>query len=192
MIGMARRLTDRWQAIFWRGAVTILFAIGAFAWPIMTLSAVLILFGVFALADGALSLVLALREAPRTRWSFALLAEGALGILAGGVALFLPGLALSVALAVVCGWAVLTGVLEIVAASALSGNPQVRVPLAVGGAVSVLAGLAIALRPSAGALAILWILGAYALAFGSLLLIIAVRLRAATSLHDARPSRWPR
>lgn len=192
MFDMARRLTDRWQAIFWRGAVTILFAIGAFAWPIMTLSAVLILFGVFALADGALSLVLALREAPRTRWSLALLAEGALGILAGGIALFLPGLALSVALAVVCGWAVLTGVLEIVAASALTGNPQVRIPLAVGGGVSILAGLAIALRPSAGALAILWILGAYALAFGSLLLIIAVRLRAGTSVHDARPSRWPR
>ncbi len=189
---MARRLTDRWQAIFWRGAVTILFAIGAFAWPIMTLSAVLLLFGVFALADGALSLVLALREAPRTRWSFALLAEGLLGMLAGGIALFLPGLALSVALAVVCTWAVITGVLEIVAASALSGNPQVRIPLAVGGGVSILAGLAIALRPSAGALAVLWILGAYALAFGSLLLIIAVRLRASTSLHDARPSRSPR
>jgi uncharacterized membrane protein HdeD (DUF308 family) len=95
--------------MFWRAAVTAVFAIGAFAWPILTLASLLMLFGLFALADGAVSLVLAAREVPSAR--SALVAEGVFGLTAGASVVLFPRIALAAAAAVLCGWAVALAVL---------------------------------------------------------------------------------
>lgn len=174
---MAHRLAHSWHAVFWRGAIAIAFAITAFAWPMLTLTGLLVLFGTFALIDGALSFVMAMRESPRTRWSTALLAEGLIGAIAGAIALFVPGVAMALIVALIATWAVTTGLLEIVAATTLRRDSGSMFALIVGGAASILAGLLIVARPAIAAVAIAWILGAYALVFGALLLGIALKMR---------------
>lgn len=174
---MAHRLAHSWHAVFWRGAIAIAFAVAAFAWPMLTLTGLLVLFGAFAMIDGALSFAIAMRESPRTRWSTALLAEGLIGVLAGGIALFVPGVAVTLLIALIATWAVTTGVLEIVAATTLGRDNPSMFALMIGGAASILAGLVLVAKPAIAAIAIAWILGAYALLFGALLLGIALRMR---------------
>ena len=101
---MAHLLAPKWNAVFWRGAIAIAFGLVAFAWPIVTLTGLVLLFGFFALIDGALALAISMRslhEVPKPRWSWALLLEGLTGIAAGALAVFVPGVALSVLIALV-------------------------------------------------------------------------------------------
>lgn len=184
---MAHRLAHSWHAVFWRGAIAIAFAIAAFAWPMLTLTGLLALFGVFALIDGALSFVIAMREKPPTRWSTALLAEGLIGVFAGAIALFIPGVALTIVVALIATWAVTTGVLEIAAATMLGRDNASMTALIIGGAASIVTGFVLVMKPAIAAIAIAWILGAYALVFGALLLGIAIRLR--RPFHG-RHERW--
>lgn len=178
---MAQRLLHHWQAIFWRGAVALLFGIAALTWPILTVSALLMLFGAFAILDGGLALLTAVRESPQSRWSLAILLEGVAGAVVGAVALFAPRVAQGVVTLLLSGWAVVTGVLEIAAASTLEGARGMRTALMLGGAASVLAGGFLLARPLFATVAIATVLGAYAATFGVLLLVVAWRLR-----RDAR------
>jgi uncharacterized membrane protein HdeD (DUF308 family) len=170
-----RRLHDHWQSVFWRGAFALLFGLATLTWPVITLSTLMILFGAFALVDGALAFATAMREHPRTRWSIALLIEGATGASLGLIALFNPGIALSFVITLLCIWAVLTGALEIAAATTLEGS--VRHAMILGGAASVVAGVLFIARPIVAALTIAAILGIYAALSGLLLLTVAWRLR---------------
>lgn len=183
MGAMAHRLASQWHALFWRGAIAIAFAVTAFAWPIVTLTGLVLLFGFFAVVDGALALSIAVREEPRSRWSWALLLEGVVGIVAGALSLFVPGVALSVLIALVAVWAFATGALEIAAATALHRDGSTTSALVVGGAASILVAVIIVAWPSVGAAAIAWVLGGYAMVFGIVLVALAVRLR---HLRDPR------
>lgn len=174
---MAHLLASKWNAVFWRGAIAIAFAIVAFAWPIVTLTGLVGLFGFFALIDGALALSISLREAPRSRWSWALLLEGLTGIAAGALALFVPGVAVGVLIGLVALWALATGILEIVAAAALHRDGSTTTALVTGGGASIVAAVVIVSWPAIGATAIAWVLGAYAMIFGIVLVSLAVRLR---------------
>lgn len=170
--------------MFWRGAIAIAFAIVAFAWPIVTLTGLVVLFGLFALIDGALALSISVRDEPRSRWSWALLLEGITGILAGALALFAPGIALGVIVGLVALWAFATGALEIAAATALHRDGSTTSALVGGGAASILVGVVLVAWPRLGATAIAWLLGAYAMVFGIVLVGLAVRLRRMRHPHD--------
>ncbi len=175
--------------MFWRGAIAIAFAIVAFAWPIVTLTGLVVLFGFFALVDGALALSISIREEvsrPRPAFSWALLLEGLTGIAAGSLALFVPGVAIGVLIGLVALWALATGILEIVAAAALHRDGSTTTALVGGGAASILSAVVIVAWPAIGAAAVAWVLGAYAMIFGVVLVALAVRLR---RLSDPRPHR---
>ncbi len=174
---MAHRLAHSWHALFWRGAIAVAFAVTTFAWPMVTLTGLVVLFGAFAMIDGALSSLIAMRESPRSRWATALLAEGLIGTLAGAVALFVPGVALTLLAAIIAAWAITTGVLEIVAATTFGREVGSMAALVFGGIASIVLGLVLAAKPAIAATAIAWLLGAYALVFGALLLGIALRVR---------------
>lgn len=180
---MAHLLAPKWNALFWRGAIAIAFAIVAFAWPIVTLTGLVVLFGLFALIDGALALSISVREEPRARWSWALLLEGITGILAGVLALFVPGVALGLLVGLVALWAFATGALEIAAATALHRDGSTTSALVAGGAASILVAVVLVAWPRIGATAIAWLLGAYAMVFGIVLVGLAVRLRRTRNPH---------
>ena len=177
---MAVVLATNWWALALRGVLAILFAILTFLWPGITLSVIVLLFGAYALVDGVLAIIAAVRAVRGHRRWGALLFEGIVGILAGLCAWLIPGVTLAFLVLLVAAWAVITGVFEIVAAIRLRRNIPQEWLLILMGVVSIAFGVMIYLAPIAGALVIVWWLGAYALVFGVLLLILAFRLR---SLH---------
>jgi uncharacterized membrane protein HdeD (DUF308 family) len=170
-------LARNWWAIAIRGVAAILFGLLAFLWPGLTLAALVLLFGAYALVDGIFSIVAAVGGRTGDAPWWALLLEGILGVAAGLVTFFMPGLTAVTLVYVIAAWAIVTGVLEIVAAVRLREQITGEWWLVLSGVLSIVFGGLVMLAPAAGALAItLWI-GAYALVFGALLLALAFRLR---------------
>ena len=170
-------LARNWWALVLRGLFAVLFGIAAFTWPGITLGALVILYGAYALADGGLAIAAALVGRPHGMPWWALLLEGLVGITLGIMTFAWPGNTALVLLYLVSAWAVVTGVFEIAAAIRLRREIQGEWVLALSGVLSVLFGLALVINPGAGALAVVWIIGAYAIAFGALLIALGFRLR---------------
>jgi uncharacterized membrane protein HdeD (DUF308 family) len=167
----------------------ILFGIITFISPAISLAALVLVFGAYAFADGVLSIVSAVRRRGEGRW-WMLLLEGLVGIAAGIVTLFWPGITAIALLYVIAAWAIVTGVLELIAAVRLRKEIRGEWLLALGGIASIAFGVLVALFPGPGALALVLWIGAYALVFGVLLVVLSFKLRARgrrTTLHH-RPA----
>jgi uncharacterized membrane protein HdeD (DUF308 family) len=171
-------LSRSWWLMLLRGVASILFGIAAFIWPGLTVLALTLLYGAFAMADGILALGAALsgsgNRAMPTWW---LVLIGLLGIAAGVVAFLWPGLTAFALVIMIGAWAVTMGVLEIVGALWLRKEIEDEWLLIAAGIVSVLFGLAVLLKPGAGALALVWAIGTFAIVSGILLVAFALRLR---------------
>jgi uncharacterized membrane protein HdeD (DUF308 family) len=174
---MRLALTRNWWSLVIRGILAILLGIITFAWPGITLAALVFLFGGYALLDGVLSIIGAVRAVEaHERWG-ALLIEGIVGLLAAAITVLFPPITALALVYVIAAWAIVTGIAEIVAAVRLRRYITGEWLLALGGIASLLFGILVAIVPLAGALVIaLWI-GAYALVFGVLLVILGFRLR---------------
>ena len=171
-----------WWALVLRGAVAILFGLIAFFWPGVTLYALVLLFGAYAFVDGIASIVMGIKEyGERERWWGTLLA-GIVSVGAGIVTLLSPGLTALALLTLIALWAILRGVLEIVAAIRLRHVIEGEWLLALAGVLSIAFGLLLIARPGAGALAVIWWIGAYALVLGVVLMILGFRARSLTGL----------
>jgi uncharacterized membrane protein HdeD (DUF308 family) len=77
----------------------------------------------------------------------------------------------------IASWAIFTGILEIVAAIRLRHEITNEWMLALGGLISVGLGVLLFIQPAAGSLAIVWMIAAYAIIFGVLLVVLGFRLR---------------
>jgi uncharacterized membrane protein HdeD (DUF308 family) len=160
------QLISNYRTMFlFRGIAAVLFGILALVWPRMTLTVLVLVFGVFAVISGITAIAAALRNTGDGGWGF-LLFEGILGILAGAIALAWPGITALAFLYLLAFWAILTGILEIVAPLSfpMSGGRATLSVLA--GLVSIIFGILIAAQPSAGLLAVVWLIGVYAIVFG--------------------------
>ena len=183
--------TGHWWALAIRGAIAILFGLAALLRPGIALQALILLFGAYALVDGVFAVVGVFggTRGGTPRWL--LLIEGIAGILAGLIAFVLPGLTAIVLLYLIVVWAIVTGIFEIATAIRLRQEITGEWALIIGGALSILFGVILAvIGPVAGLLSLIWLIGVYAVAFGILMLITAfqVRGRDASSGPD-RPSR---
>jgi uncharacterized membrane protein HdeD (DUF308 family) len=168
-------LARHWWLVGLRGLAAIVFGILAFVWPGMTLAVLVLLFGAYALVDGILDIIVGIRgDAPHR---IVLLVEGIVGVLAGLGAFLWPGVTALVLLYIIAFWAIVTGVLEIVEAIRLRRAISNEFGLIIGGILSVLFGIVLLAAPGAGALAVVFIIGAYAIVFGIALLGLAWRLR---------------
>jgi uncharacterized membrane protein HdeD (DUF308 family) len=188
--GVLPVLARNWWALVLRGLAAILFGVLAFAWPGITLFVLVLFFGAYMLVDGIFAIVAAVRAAgEEDRW-WLLLIQGILGVLAGLVAIFWPGLTALALLYFIAAWAIVTGIMEIVAAIRLRREIEGEWALALSGALSVLFGVLLVVLPApAGLLSLVWLIGAYAVATGVLLLILAFRVRSEASKEaTARPS----
>jgi uncharacterized membrane protein HdeD (DUF308 family) len=183
-------LTRNWWVFALRGAAAVLFGVLALVWPTITLSALVLLFGAYALVDGVMSLGVAIfggaAAEGRRPW---LVLEGIAGIGAGIVTFAWPGITTLVLLWWIAAWALVTGAFEIAAAIRLRREIRGEWRLALSGALSVLFGILLAIRPGEGAVAVAWLIGIYAIVFGAALLALAYELRryrrtgAATGVH---------
>jgi uncharacterized membrane protein HdeD (DUF308 family) len=185
---MSEALARNWWAIALRGALAIVFGLVTFIVPGATMLSLVLFFAAYALVDGVFAIVAAVRSArSHERWGLFVL-EGIVDIVAGVIALLWPGLTILTFVLVVAAWAIVSGVLMSVAAFRLQLDHG-RWWLVLGGVASIVYGLLLIAAPLIGALVLTWWLGAYALVFGVLLLILAVRLRARrnTAAHDGMP-----
>jgi uncharacterized membrane protein HdeD (DUF308 family) len=174
---MVETLSRNWWLVVLRGVLAILFGLSAFIWPGITLLTLIVIFGVYAIVDGAIAIGTGLsRTKDSGRW-WTFLLEGLVSIGAGIVALVWPGLATLVLIYLIAFWAVFTGILEIAAAVRLRHEIDNEWFLALGGVLSIGLGILLFLQPAAGSLAIIWMIAGYALIFGILLVILGIRLR---------------
>ena len=175
---MLEYLTRHWWSVALRGVLAVAFGVAAWIWPDITVHALVLLYGFYALVDGLLALAALLvggslvRE--RRGW---LIVEGVAGIAAGVIAFLWPGITALVLLYLIAAWAIATGVLEIAAAIWLRRELRGEWLLALVGVVSVLFGVFLVVRPGEGAIAVVWALGLYALVFGVALVALGLRLR---------------
>ncbi len=174
---IVNELARNWWALTARGVLAVLFGVLTFAWPGITLLTLAWVFAAYALAGGVLAVVAAL--AGRTGgfpW-WALLVEGLLGIAAGVVAMGWPGIYLLALLYLIAGWAAVTGVFQVIVALRLRKEIEGEWALVAGGILSVAFGVLLVVYPGAGFLYIAYMLGAYALIAGVLLIVLSLRLR---------------
>jgi uncharacterized membrane protein HdeD (DUF308 family) len=169
-------LARNWWLVLLRGILAVVFGLLAFAWPGLTLLVLVTLYGVYALADGAVALVAAMRgQQVGPRWW--LVVVGLAGVAAGLATLLWPGLTALVLIVFIGGWAVAHGVMDIVGAIKLRKEIDHEWLLILGGCLSILFGLFVLARPGAGALALVWVIGAYSIVFGAVLMALAFRLK---------------
>ncbi|MBI1880657.1 MAG: HdeD family acid-resistance protein [Chloroflexi bacterium] len=173
---MITSLARNWWALVLRGVLAILFGLAAFVWPGLTILTLTFVFGFYALLDGIFALVAAWSNRSRERW-WVLLLEGLLGIAAGVIAFMSPGVTALALLTVIAVWAILTGILEIMAAIRLRREIQNEWTLGLGGLASIIFGVLLLIWPGSGLVTISWIIGVYAIAFGIMMLMLGFRLR---------------
>ena len=166
-----------WWLLALRGLVAVVFGVLAFVWPGATLIALVWLFGAFATVNGVLSLVLAAKTPKGYPRVGSLVVGGLLGIVAGLLALLIPGITALGLLILIAAWAIATGVMELVAAVRLRRVITNEWLLVIAGIASIAFGVILLVQPAAGALALIWWIAGWAVIFGLLLLILAFRMR---------------
>jgi uncharacterized membrane protein HdeD (DUF308 family) len=175
---MTMLLARNWWALALRGAFAIAFGVIALLAPDYALRWIALVFGAYALFDGAFAIASGLRAAKRNErwWPFAL--EGLANIFVAVVAFALPAAIAFVFLYVVSAWAVLTGLFRIAAAIRLRRSMRGEWLLLLHGALSVVLGILLIRHPAAGLRTLVWALGAYAVFLGVVLVALSLRLRA--------------
>ena len=177
MTTMLATLARNWWVFVLRGVLAILFGIAAWVWPGLTLTALVYLFGAYALVDGVFAVVAGIASRGENRRWWGELLVGVAGIVLGILTFVWPGVTALALLYLIAAWALVTGVFEIVAAIQLRAVIENEWLLGLGGLASVLFGVLLIVFPGAGALGLLWLIGAYAVLFGVLVIALGLRLR---------------
>ena len=171
-------LADNWWLMVLRGVAAILFGVLAFVWPGITLLSLTFLWGAYALVDGAASLWAAIvgrggEMAPR--WWLAVV--GVAGIVAGLLAFLFPGITALVLLVFIAGWAIVTGIFEIIGAIRLRKEIEGEWLLGLSGVLAILFGIALIAVPGAGLLSLVWMIGVFAVVIGVSQIALGIKLR---------------
>ena len=178
-LGLAlRELAENWWLLLLRGIAAIAFGALAFVWPGITLLALTLMWGFYAIADGALALWAAIASkggeiAPR--WWLAVV--GIAGILAGALTFVWPGMTALVLLMFIASWAIVIGVLQIWGAIRLRKEIEGEWLLGLSGVLWVAFGVIMFVRPGAGALALIWWIGSFAILAGCVYIALAFQLK---------------
>jgi uncharacterized membrane protein HdeD (DUF308 family) len=163
-----------WKELALRGTVALLFGVLVALWPGLTLMWLVILFAVFALTGGTISIIAALKDSSgRDRRLLFLM--GVVGLAVGILAMLGPALTAVMFVLVIGATAVANGVIEIIMGARLAKMQPARGLLIASGVVSVLFGGAMLVFPGAGALALVWLISLYAVVNGILQLVLAWR-----------------
>jgi uncharacterized membrane protein HdeD (DUF308 family) len=175
MIHVLRR---NWWAIAIRGALALIFGILVFLYPRDAVIVLVLLFGAYAAVDGVFAILSAvLAEQAHERW-WPFVVEGIVGLTIGALTFYHPGMTALALYVLIALWAMATGLVEIFAAVRVRASIANELMLLIGGIASVLFGLLMLVFPSVGALAVIWLIGFYAILFGALMIAFALRVRA--------------
>jgi uncharacterized membrane protein HdeD (DUF308 family) len=174
---MLSSITRNWWLVALRGTLAVIFGAAAFVWPGLTFEVLVLLFGAYALVDGVIVLSFGLMAAGDGQRWWPLVLGGVVGI-ATGVLTFVQPAAMALALVYVIGaWAVVTGVLEIVAAIRLRKVITSEWLMGFSGLLSIVFGAVVLAQPGTGALALVFLFGFYAILAGISQISLGFRLR---------------
>jgi uncharacterized membrane protein HdeD (DUF308 family) len=173
---MLRVLAEHWWVVALRGLFAVIFGLCAIIVPGLTVTALIVLFGAYALVDGIFLLIAGIRGGAGVHRA-PLIAQGILSAILGILVFSWPGLTALALLYFIAVWAIIIGAVQIVSAVQLRREIANEWFLGITGALSVLFGLICFIYPRSGALAVIWIIGIYALLFGIMLIMLAFRLR---------------
>jgi uncharacterized membrane protein HdeD (DUF308 family) len=178
-LALLHALADHWWLLLLRGIAAIIFGVLAFMWPVLTLLTLTFLWGAYAVVDGVLALWEAIAGQGRSRMGsrFWLAIVGIAGIIAGLLAFAWPGLTALVLLMFIAIWAIVTGLFEIWGAIQLRKEIEGEWLLILSGLLSVAFGVILLARPGVGALAVVWLIGWYAILAGAVYIALAFRLK---------------
>ena len=180
-VQMSALLAENWWAIALRGVAGVLFGLVALLMTGPTIGALVLLFAAYMLVDGIFAIIAGVRAATNhQRWG-PLILEGIVGLIAAAIAFFMPIATVLAFVWVVGAWAIVSGIMLLVATFRLH-RTHGKWLMALGGIVSVIWGVLLFIAPIAGAVVMTWWLGAYALVFGVSLLVLAFRLRSSRTM----------
>ncbi len=167
----------RWWVLLLRGCAAILFGVLTWLWPGISLATLVLLFGAYCLADGVLGAWTAIEGRKNHSDWWILLLWALAGIAVGILTFMVPGITEIVLLFYIALWAILIGVLQLIAAFRLKRVVGSTWLLLLAGLASLVFGGLLIIQPDAGALALLWLIAAYAVFYGVLLVVLAFWLR---------------
>jgi uncharacterized membrane protein HdeD (DUF308 family) len=182
-VAVLEALRRNWWTFVFRGVCAIAFGFFAWFWPGMTLLALLLTWGALACVNGVVTLASAFaRDGGEPRWI--LLLEGGVSLLAGATALAYPRFTAMLFLYLLAAWAVLSGIVEIVAAYRLRAEIRGEFWLGFAGILSLLFGVLLIVRPGAGALTVIWLIAGYSVLFGVVLIAWGLHLKRLRDAHE--------
>jgi uncharacterized membrane protein HdeD (DUF308 family) len=174
---LANTFARNWWKLLVRGVVAILFGVLVWLLPGISITLFVLSFGIFVVVDGILGAWVAVSGRKEYEDWWELLLWGLVGISIGILTLVSPGVTAVALVVFIAVWAIATGVLQIVVAIRLRREIEGEVLLILGGVASVLLGILFMIQPGTGVLALVWLIGTYAIVFGLLLVILAFRMR---------------
>jgi uncharacterized membrane protein HdeD (DUF308 family) len=186
---MDKLFSRLWWVLALRGAAALLFGVLALIWPEITLLFLVALFAVYALLAGGVSVAGAIQNRKSAEDWWLVLLLGVVSLAAGVIAILHPALTALVLVLLMGANALVTGVLDIVMAIRLRKVIEGEWLLIAAGILSMAFGVLVFLFPGAGALALVWLIGAHAILIGLLFLAVAFRLRASVRTETGRPAR---
>ncbi len=168
-----------WWMLAGRGVIAIIFGLMALTKPGIALEVLVLWFGIYALLDGIVGIISAFSAASHHRQWWLLLLQGILGVFVGVYAFTAPGATALILTIFIGAWAILSGIFEMAAALTGPWRSSARWMLGLAGFFSLLVGTLLFWNPLSGAISIIILIGAYAVAFGVLLMILGFNLRSA-------------
>ncbi len=166
-------LTRKWWLVALRGIIAIAFGIVALVYPGITMMVLALFFGAYVFVDGVCAVAAGFAHGGREAVWYVL--EGILGIAVGLATFFYPGITAQALVYLLGLWAILTGIFEVIAGFELPISRDWLLALA--GVASIVFGVLMFANPASGAVAVVWLIGIYALVFGVTLLVFGIRLR---------------
>lgn len=184
---MNETLLRSWWMLALRGAIALVFGVLALVWPGLTLLWLVALFAAYALLGGAVWAYGAIRNRKRDDNWWVILLLGLVSIGAGVIAMVHPALTALVLILLMGANALVTGVLDVVVAARLRKYIRGEWLLVLSGIASIAFGVIVFLFPTgAGALALVWLIGIYAIVTGILLFAVALRVRSWAKITGVR------
>ena len=158
-----------------RGGLAILFGF-ALLMPGVSFGAAVVLFGVYAIVDGTWAMTSAFWAARPMIGSLAVIVEGFVSVMLGMVALTWPMVPRDV-IYLVAGWGVMTGILEITAAAAISRERVASWLLGTAGVTSLFLAILIQMLTAADVARAVYVIAGYAIVFGIVVILAAYSFR---------------
>src|SRR5436309_14325183 len=175
-------LKRHWWVPVIRGIAAIVFGVIAFVYPGLTVAVLVLLFGAWVLVDGIFRVIGAIgHRASDKEWGFDLII-GIVGIIIGFLTFHAPQITALALLIYIAAWALMIGASEIALAIKLRKEIRGQWFLILMGLASIIFAVLLLWNPAPGALALIWLIGSYAIVFGLLAIFFGFKLRSLPTL----------